>query len=65
MEHVEQAPALLQRSNRMSLWAMNRESSLDDEFLDELVEDLFDVKQVAAHDGKVLDGRADSGLLGP
>ncbi|MCH7707885.1 MAG: hypothetical protein IH884_05315 [Myxococcales bacterium] len=65
MENLERGRSLLQPGERVLLWAMNREITLDDESLDERVEDRVDVHQVAARAGKVLDGRADSGLLGP
>jgi class 3 adenylate cyclase len=53
-ETVEQARALLERNGRVSLAGLKREFELDDEALDELVEELVDVQQVAAREGKVL-----------
>ena len=54
LEDVEKARGILERSGRVSLRALQREFELDDETLDELVEELVDVQQVAAREGKVL-----------
>ena len=44
----------MERNERVSLRVLRREFELDDEALDELVEELVDVQQVAAREGKVL-----------
>ncbi|HME70904.1 MAG TPA: adenylate/guanylate cyclase domain-containing protein [Myxococcota bacterium] len=54
LETVEQAKAFLERNRRVSFRALAREFELDDEALDDLVEELVDVQQVAAREGKVL-----------
>src|SRR5262245_54634526 len=53
METVEQARALLQRNGRVSLRALAREYGLG-ENVDELVEELVEVQQVARREGNVL-----------
>ena len=54
LETVERARAFLERNGRVSLRGLRREFDLDDEALEELVEELVDVQQVAAREGKVL-----------
>jgi class 3 adenylate cyclase/tetratricopeptide (TPR) repeat protein len=54
LETVEKARAFLERNERVSLRALKREFELDDDALDELIEELVDVQQVAARDGRVL-----------
>ncbi len=54
LETIESARAFLERNGRVSLRALKREFELDDEALDELVEELVDVQQVASRRGKVL-----------
>ncbi len=54
IETVERARALLERNGRLSLRALQREFGLRDEVLEDLVEELVDVQQVAAREGKVL-----------
>jgi hypothetical protein len=54
LETIESARDFLERNGRVSLRALQREFRLDDESLDELVEELVDVQQVAALEGKVL-----------
>jgi len=54
LETVERARTFLQRSGRVSLRGLKREFGIDDDALDELVEELVDVQQVAAREGKVL-----------
>jgi hypothetical protein len=54
LETIESAKAFLERSGRVSLRVLKREFELDDEALDELVEELVDVQQAAAREGKVL-----------
>ncbi len=54
-EIVKQAVALLQDSGRVSYRALKREFELDDEILEDLKEELVDIRQVAADkDGKML-----------
>src|SRR5262245_46172135 len=53
-EGVQRARELLRRSGRVSLRLLRRELDLDDESLDLVVEELVDVQQVAAREGKVL-----------
>ncbi|MCZ6887682.1 MAG: AAA family ATPase [Gammaproteobacteria bacterium] len=54
LETIESARAFLERNGRVSLRVLKREFDLDDEILDELVEELVDVQQVAARSGDVL-----------
>jgi class 3 adenylate cyclase len=54
IETIERARSLLERSGRLSLRVLKREFELDDQALDDLVEELVDVQQVAAREGKVL-----------
>ncbi len=54
IETVRRARELLRQEGRISLRALQREFDLDDGALDELVEELVDVQQVAAREGKVL-----------
>jgi class 3 adenylate cyclase len=49
LETVAQARALLERNHRVSLRALAREFELEGDALDELVDELVDVQQVAAH----------------
>jgi len=51
---VERARALLERNGRVSFRGLKREFELDDDALEDLVEELVDVQQVAAREGKVL-----------
>lgn len=53
-EVVQQARDLIQRNGRVSLRGLKREFDLDDEALEELVEELVDIQQVAAREGKAL-----------
>ena len=53
-ENVQRARELLRRSGRVSVRLLRREFELDDQTLDELVEELVDVQQVAALEGEVL-----------
>ena len=54
-EIVKQAVTLLQDSGRISYRALKREFDLDDETLDDLKEELIDIREVAADkDGKML-----------
>jgi class 3 adenylate cyclase len=54
LETVEQARAFLERNGRVSFTGLKREFELDDDALEELIEELVDVQQVAAREGKVL-----------
>lgn len=54
LETVEKARAFLERNGRVSFRALARQFELDDDALEELVEELVDVQQVAAREGKVL-----------
>lgn len=54
LEIVGRAKAHLREQGRVSLRALKREFDLDDEVLEELVEELVDVQQVAARAGKLL-----------
>ncbi|MEN8160418.1 MAG: adenylate/guanylate cyclase domain-containing protein [Myxococcota bacterium] len=54
LEAVERARALLQRNGRVSMRALAREFRLDPRGLEELVEELVDVQQIAAREGKIL-----------
>ncbi len=54
LDTVERARAFLERSGRVSLRGLKRQFELDDDALDELVEELVDVQQVAAREGKVI-----------
>ena len=54
LETVELARAFLERNGRVSLRGLKREFGLDDDALDELVEELVDVQQVAGREGNVL-----------
>jgi class 3 adenylate cyclase len=54
LETVSQAKAHLQEHGRVSLRGLKREFALDDDAVDELVEELVDVQQVAGLEGKVL-----------
>ena len=54
LETIESVRAFLERNERVSLRVLKREFELDDEALDELVEELVDVQQVAARKGVVL-----------
>ncbi len=51
---VAQAKTFLERNGRVSLSALKLEFDLDDARLESLVEELVDVQQVAAREGKVL-----------
>jgi class 3 adenylate cyclase len=54
VETVERARQLLQRSRRLPLRALRREFALDGEALEELADELVDVRRVAVRDGNVL-----------
>jgi class 3 adenylate cyclase/tetratricopeptide (TPR) repeat protein len=54
LETVGRAKAHLREQGRVSLRALKREFALEDEALEELVDELVDVQQVAARAGKLL-----------
>ena len=54
LDTVRQAAALLQDAGRVSERALRREFDLDDQHLDDLVEELVEVRRVATRDGDVL-----------
>ncbi len=54
LEIVEQARTALEERGRISLRALRREYSLDDDSLEDLVQELVDVVRVARRDGSVV-----------
>ncbi len=54
LDTVRQAATLLSQEGRVSVRALRREFDLDDKILDDLVEELVDVRLVAVRDGDVL-----------
>ena len=54
LETIRQARAHLEEQGRVSLRALKREFGLDETALDELVDELVDVQQVASRDGKLI-----------
>ncbi len=54
LDTVRRAKTYLEEQGRVSVRALKREFELDDESLDELVEELVDVQQVAVREGQVL-----------
>jgi len=54
LETVERARAFLERNERVSLRALKREFELDDAALDELVDELVEIQQVAVRHGQAL-----------
>jgi class 3 adenylate cyclase len=54
LETIETARAFLERNGRVSLRVLKREFELDDEALEELIEELVDIQQVAAREGKAI-----------
>ncbi len=54
LETVRRAKDYLQEESRVSLRALKREFELDDETLDELIEELVEIQQVAVRDGRAL-----------
>jgi class 3 adenylate cyclase/predicted ATPase len=54
LDTIQRAKTYLGEQGRVSLRALQREFELNDEALDELVEELVDVQQIAAREGKVL-----------
>jgi polysaccharide deacetylase 2 family uncharacterized protein YibQ len=65
LDTVERARSFLQRNERLSLRALQREFDLDQEALEELIEELVDIEQVARRNGKALEwaGPAEDLLL--
>ena len=54
-EILEQALAMLQRQGRVSYRALKRQFDLDDDYLEDLKDEIIDVHQVAVdHDGRML-----------
>ena len=51
---VARAKSYLREHDRVSLGALRREFDLDEDALEELIEELVDIQQVAARDGKAL-----------
>ncbi len=54
LETVRRAKDYLQEESRVSLRALKREFELDDETLDELIEELVEIQQVAVRDERAL-----------
>jgi hypothetical protein len=54
LETIRRAKSFLEEQGRVSLRALQREFELDGDALEELVEELVDVQQIAAREGKVL-----------
>ncbi len=54
LETVGRAKGYLQEEGRVSLRALKLEFQLDDDQLEALVEELVDIQQLAAHEGKAL-----------
>ena len=54
LDTILRAKAYLEQQDRVSLRALRREVALDEDALEELVDELVDVQQVAARDGKAL-----------
>ena len=54
LDTIDRARAFLERNGRVSVSALKLEFDLDDARLESLIEELVDVQQVAAREGKVL-----------
>jgi class 3 adenylate cyclase/tetratricopeptide (TPR) repeat protein len=54
LETIRRAKAYLEEQGRVSRGALQREFELDDEALNELVDELVDIQQVAAREGKAI-----------
>ncbi len=54
LDTVRQAKIYLAEQGRVSPRALKREFGLDDDVLDELVEELVEIQQVAVRDGRAL-----------
>ncbi len=62
-EVVEQIRGFIERNGRVSQRMLRRQFDLDDEELDEVIEELVDVQQVAVRDGNVLAWASDRAAL--
>ncbi|GAB5498790.1 MAG: AAA family ATPase [Pseudohongiellaceae bacterium] len=54
LEKIDRAQELLEKSKAISLRALRREFSLDEDSLQDLIEELVDIRKVASVDGKIL-----------
>ncbi len=54
LKTVEAARAFLERNERVSIRALQREFGLDDDALDELIEELVEIQRVAVRDGRAI-----------
>jgi hypothetical protein len=54
LETVERAREFLERNGRVSLRALRREFDLDDDGLEELLDELVEIQQVAVREGRAL-----------
>ena len=54
LETVEAARAFLERNERVSLRALQREFALDDDELDDLIEELVEIQRVAVREGRAI-----------
>jgi class 3 adenylate cyclase/predicted ATPase len=54
LDTVRRAKAYLEEQGRVSLSALKREFELDDEVLEELIQELVDIQQIAAREGKAV-----------
>ena len=54
IEIIRRAKGLLREEGRISLRALRREFDLDDDAVEELVDELVEIQQVAARDGKAV-----------
>lgn len=54
LDEIERVRAYLARNRRVSLRVLKREFGIDDDALEELVEELVEIQQVAAREGKAL-----------
>ncbi len=54
LETVEAARAFLERNERVSLRALQREFDLDDDELDDLIEELVEIQRVAVREGRAI-----------
>jgi hypothetical protein len=54
LETIRRVRSHLEEQGRVSLRALEREFELDGDALDDLIEELVDVQQVAAREGRIL-----------
>jgi class 3 adenylate cyclase/tetratricopeptide (TPR) repeat protein len=54
LKTIEAARAFLERNERVSLRALQREFALDDDELEELIEELVEIQRVAVRDGRAI-----------